>query len=401
LERKNDLLRFLTAGESHGKGLVGIIEGMPSGVEINEDYINYHLSRRMKGYGRGGRMAIETDTAEILSGVRGGYTLGSPISFIIRNRDFNNWQDIMAAGPEAAIEQRVVKRPRPGHADLPGAIKYEQDDMRNILERASARETAARVAAGAFYRKMLDAFDIYIYSQVIAVGEINSPSAVVTRENLSQFLERLEESQVRCADKGMEEQIVKLIDSARETGESLGGCFEVGALGIPPGLGSHVSWDRKLDADLAGLLMSIPAIKAVEIGDGFKNSQMPGSKVHDEIHYSEEVGIFRVTNHAGGTEGGISNGETVWARAYMKPIPTLYKPLVSVNTSTWQEEKADIERSDICAVPAAAVVGEAMLAFGLARAFLDKFSGDNVKQIKHNYSEYIDYMKKVWKWAKI
>jgi chorismate synthase len=306
----------------------------------------------------------------------------------------------MAAGPEAATDQRVVKRPRPGHADLPGAIKYEHDDMRNILERASARETAARVAAGAFFRKLLDTFDIYIYSQVIAIGEISCAPVTVTRENLAQFLDRMEESQVRCADQGAEKQMIKLIDSAKEAGESLGGCFEVGALGVPPGLGSHVSWDRKLDADLAGLLMSIPAIKAVEIGDGFKNSQMPGSKVHDEIRYNENNGMFRVSNHAGGTEGGISNGETVWARAYMKPIPTLYKPLVSVNTSTWQEEKADIERSDICAVPAAAVVGEAMLAFGMARAFLDKFSGDNVRQIKQNHGDYINYMEKVWKWGK-
>jgi chorismate synthase len=395
------LLRFLTAGESHGRGLIGIIEGMPAGVQISEDFINYHLVRRMKGYGRGGRMAIETDSAEIISGVRGGYTLGSPISFMISNRDHSNWKEVMAAGAEAHTDERVVKRPRPGHADLAGAIKYRHEDMRNVLERASARETACRVAAGAFFRKMLEPFNIYIYSQVIAIGEISSVPAVVTQENLAEFLKLNEESPVRCNDKQNAEKMIKLIDSAREAGESLGGCFEVGALGVPPGLGSHVSWDRKLDADLAGLLMSIPAIKAVEIGDGIKNSQQPGSKVHDEIHYSETTGIFRVTNHAGGTEGGISNGETIWARAYMKPIPTLYKPLVSVNTSNWTEEKADIERSDVCAVPAAAVVGEAMLAFGIARAMVNKFGGDSIEQMEQNYISYCDYMKKVWRWERI
>ncbi|MGI5921016.1 MAG: chorismate synthase [Syntrophomonadaceae bacterium] len=395
------MLRFLTAGESHGRGLIGIIEGMPAGVQISEDFINYHLVRRMKGYGRGGRMAIETDSAEIISGVRGGYTLGSPISFMISNRDHSNWKEVMAAGAEAHTDERVVKRPRPGHADLAGAIKYRHEDMRNVLERASARETACRVAAGAFFRKMLEPFNIYIYSQVIAIGEISSVPAVVTQENLAEFLKLNEESPVRCNDKQNAEKMIKLIDSAREAGESLGGCFEVGALGVPPGLGSHVSWDRKLDADLAGLLMSIPAIKAVEIGDGIKNSQQPGSKVHDEIHYSETTGIFRVTNHAGGTEGGISNGETIWARAYMKPIPTLYKPLVSVNTSNWTEEKADIERSDVCAVPAAAVVGEAMLAFGIARAMVNKFGGDSIEQMEQNYISYCDYMKKVWRWERI
>lgn len=395
------MLRFLTSGESHGKGLVAIIEGMPSGLEISEDYLNYQLARRMKGYGRGGRMAIESDTAEILSGVRGGRTLGSPISILIRNQDYNNWQDIMASGDGARTDERVVKRPRPGHADLPGSIKYQHDDMRNVLERASARETACRVAAGSFFRKMLEDFNIYIYSQVVAIGKINCSPLIVSPDNIAEVLSMAEESPVRCADQGAEELMINAIDAARAAGESLGGCFEVGALGVPPGLGSHVSWDRKLDADLAGLLMSIPAIKAVEIGDGFMNSSLPGSRVHDEIFYDEEKGLYRTTNHAGGTEGGISNGETVWARAYMKPIPTLYKPLVSVNTATWNEEKADIERSDICAVPAAAVVGEAMLAFGIARAFLLKFGGDSISQVEQNYRSYNDYMRKAWKWVKI
>jgi len=395
------VLRFITAGESHGKGLVGIIEGMPAGISIDEDYINKQLQRRQKGYGRGGRMAIESDAIEIFSGVRNGKTIGSPISFLIRNRDYQNWQDIMATGKCCRLEDKEVRRPRPGHADLPGGIKYNQPDMRNILERASARETAARVAAGAIIKKLLETFDIHIYSQVLSIGKAVASPYKVDRKNLGRFYDIVETSPVHCADSEREVRMIELIEKARENGESLGGSFEVGAIGVPPGLGSHVSWDRKLDAQIAGLLMSIPAIKAVEIGDGVLNASRQGSEVHDEIYYTEEQGVYRKTNRAGGVEGGISNGETVWARAYMKPIPTLYKPLVSVNTSLWQQEKADIERSDICAVPAAAVVGEAMFAFGIARAFLEKFGGDSVDQIKEAYYSYKDYMKRVWKWAKI
>jgi len=395
------VLRFLTSGESHGKGLIGIIEGMPAGISVNEEYVNRELQRRQKGYGRGGRMAVESDTIEIFSGVRNGRTIGSPIGFLIRNKDYQNWRDVMAVGECDRAGDKEVRRPRPGHADLPGGIKYNQPDMRNILERASARETAARVAAGAIIKKLLDNFDIHIYSQVLSVGGVAVAPYEVNEQNLDVFCDIVESSPIRCADIDGEAEMIKLIEKARKDGESLGGVFEVGAVGVPPGLGSHVSWDRKLDAQIAGLLMSIPAIKAVEIGDGVMNASRPGSEVHDEIYYGEEQGIYRKTNRAGGLEGGITNGETVWARAYMKPIPTLYKPLTSVNTLLWQQEKADVERSDICAVPAAAVVGEAMFAFGIARAFLEKLGGDSVDEIEKAYCSYKDYMKRVWKWERI
>lgn len=396
-----NLLRYFTAGESHGKALVGIIEGMPAGLEIDEEYINFQLSRRRKGYGRGGRMKIESDQVQILSGVRGGLTLGTPVSFMIENCDYSNWQEIMASGREANLGEKTVRRPRPGHADLPGAIKYGHSDIRNVLERASARETAARVAAGAFFRRLLETFDINLYSYVVAIGPIRSETIAVNRHNIDQVVNRSEQSTVRCLDQASEKQMLQQIDQAQKAGESLGGVFEVGAVGAVPGLGSYSNWDRRLDADLGRLLMSIPAIKAAEIGEGIQNAARNGSQVHDEMHYNNESGLFRQSNHAGGIEGGVSNGETIWARAYMKPIPTLYKPLVSVNTETWQEEEADIERSDICAVPAAAVVGEAMLAFGLARAFLEKFGGDNIEQIMNAYCSYNEYVKRVWKWQKI
>lgn len=394
------MLKFFTAGESHGKALVGIIEGLPAGIDISEEYIDFHLNRRRHGYGRGARMNIESDRVQILSGVRGGYTLGSPVSFLIENRDYQNWQEIMTPGVEADTNARIVTRPRPGHADLPGAIKYGHNDMRNVLERASARETAARVAAGAFFRRLLEIFDMKIYSYVLTIGSVRNDTIAVNHKNIDKVVELTEQSPVRCLNQSSANLIIQQIDQAKGAGESLGGVFEVGAVGIVPGLGSYTSWDRRLDADLGQLLLSIPAIKAVEIGEGVENAGLNGSCVHDEIHYNES-GLYRMTNHAGGIEGGVSNGETIWARAYMKPIPTLYKPLVSVNTQTWQEEKADIERSDICAVPAAAVVGEAMLAFGLARSFLDKFSGDNIEQVGNTFGSYNEYVKKVWKWQKI
>jgi chorismate synthase len=395
------MLRFSTAGESHGKALVSIIEGLPAGLEISAGYINEQLKRRQKGYGRGGRMKIESDEVEILSGVRAGQTTGSPIAFSIKNRDWENWQEIMAVEDILRIGERVVERPRPGHADYPGAIKYNHADMRNVLERASARETAARVAAGAFFKKFLEYFDIHIYSQVISIGTVQVVPETVSRQGLADFQMRVEESALRCPDKSKEAEMVDFIDQARLLGESVGGSFEVGVLGIPPGLGTYTHWEGRLDARLTGLLMSIPAIKAIEIGDGIASAKTPGSQVHDEIHYQEDRGVFRLSNHAGGIEGGMSNGETIWARAYMKPIPTLYKPLVSVNTNQWVEQKADVERSDICAVPAAGVVGEAMLAYGIATAFLEKFGGDFMQQIYENYDRYCDYAEKVWKWEKI
>ncbi|KUG05058.1 chorismate synthase [hydrocarbon metagenome] len=395
------MLKFYTAGESHGRGLVGIIEGMPAGLVLNEEYINKELGRRQMGHGRGARMKIESDQIEIYSGVRNCITLGSPISFIIPNQDHKNWQEIMGAGVCNKINDRTVKRPRPGHADLPGAMKYDHTDMRNVLERASARETAARVAAGAFFKQLLAAFNIYIYSEVLAIGTVNYPGYGLNTENLSEFQAKVEASPVRCYSKEMEERMIDAINQAIEDGESLGGCFVAGAVGVPPGLGSHVSWNSKLDGKIAGILMSIPAIKGVEIGDGIKSSISLGSQVHDQIYYHQDQGLYRQSNRAGGIEGGISNGEILWARAYMKPIPTLMRPLSSVNTETWCAEKAVIERSDVCAVPAASIVGEAMMAYILAEAFLEKFSGDSIKEIEQSLSSYRTYLEKVWKWEKI
>lgn len=394
------MLRFSTAGESHGPGLVGIIEGLPAGLQVSAEDINRDLGRRQQGYGRGGRMKIEQDEAVILSGVRNGVTLGSPISFVIWNRDHENWADIMGTGPCTNVDQRRVTRPRPGHADLAGGMKYHHEDLRNVLERASARETAARVAAGAFFKKYLKAFNIYIYSQVIEIGGVAAPPAEITLDNLAEMQQVLDNSPVRCCDPESAQRMMARIDQAKQEGESLGGMFETGALGVPPGLGSHTAWHLRLDSRLAALMMSIPAIKAFEMGEGITNSRLPGSQVHDAIYLQDSVNIERRTNRAGGVEGGISNGETILTRSYMKPIPTLYKPLTSVNTSTWEEEKADVERSDICAVPAAAIVGEAMMAYGLAQAFSEKFAGDHMDELQTSFREYRSYLKKVWKWAK-
>ena len=395
------MLRFTTSGESHGKGLITIIEGLPSGLQVDEEYINQELARRQKGYGRGGRMQIETDEIEIFAGVRNGKTLGSPISFLIRNQDYENWQDIMNSGTCTRIDERVLTRPRPGHADLPGAMKYHHHDMRNVLERASARETASRVAAGAFFKLFLKQFDILIYSYVRSIGSVNIGTVGLEQDKLEEFCARVEDSPLRCPDKESESKMIKLIEQAKKEGESLGGSFEVGAIGVYPGLGSHINWEYKLDGQIAAALMSIPAIKAVEIGDGIANAAEFGSRVHDQIYYQEEQGLYRSSNRAGGIEGGISNGEAVWARAYMKPIPTLYKPLISVNTENWQEEKAQVERSDVCAVSAAAVVGEAMLAYVLAQAFRDQFGGASMEQVEQAYSSYQEYLDRVWQWKKI
>lgn len=395
------MLKYFTAGESHGKGLLGIIEGMPAGLQINQDQINRELGRRQMGYGRGARMKIESDRMEIYSGVRNCMTIGSPISFVIENQDHQNWQDIMGAGVCERADDRAVKRPRPGHADLSGAMKYDHADMRNVLERASARETAVRVAAGGFFKQLLAAFDIYIYSEVVGIGRVNYPGYAIQPGNLAEFYRLVEASPVRCCSRDVQENMIDTIKQAMETGESLGGCFVVGAVGVPPGLGSHVSWDRKLDSRIAGALMSIPAIKAAEIGEGIASAGLPGSQVHDQIYYQAEQGIYRRSNQAGGVEGGMSNGEILWARAYMKPIPTLMKPLNSVNTETWEPEKAVIERSDVCAVPAASVVGEAMMAFVTAAALLEKFGGDTVEEMERSYRSYRTYIEKVWKWKRI
>lgn len=395
------MLRFTTAGESHGPGLLVIIEGLPAGLFIDQDFINQELGRRQQGYGRGGRMKIESDRVEVLSGVRNNRALGSPVSFLIRNKDHANWRDIMGSGACSQLEEKAVFRPRPGHADLTGAMKYGHHDMRNILERASARETTVRVAAGAVFKQLLGNFSMDIYSQVLAIGEVSSPGARVERAGLRELRRVVENSPVCCADPSSEKLMIEAIDCARASGESLGGSFEVGVIGVPPGLGSHTSWEQRLDSRLAAALMGIQAIKAVEIGEGVANSAAPGSSAHDQIYFSDEQGVYRLTNNAGGIEGGMSNGEVVWARAYMKPIPTLMKPLSSVDTVNWKQEAAVTERSDVCAVPAAAVVGEAMSAYVIAQAFLEKFGNDSIEEIRRNFDGYRQYVRKVWKWEKI
>lgn len=390
------MLRLLTAGESHGPALVAILEGLPSGLAVTQADINKELERRRMGHGRGARMSIESDQVRIISGVRHGKTLGSPVTLMIENRDHRNWQGIM--DPETPEKGREISRPRPGHADLAGGMKYNHRDFRNILERSSARETAARVAAGAICRKFLGLFNIKIYSQVVSIGGVTSPTR--GQSLTSELHELADASPVRCPDEMASSQMVKAIDRAREEGESLGGSFEVAANNVPPGLGSFVQSDRRLDARLAAALVGVPAIKAVEIGEGITASEQPGSSVHDEIYFSVADGLYRRQNNAGGIEGGVSNGEQVMVRAYMKPIPTLYRPLTSVNIDTWQEEKADIERSDVCAVPAASVVGEAVVSLALANEVLLKLGGDSVDEVINNYQNYEGYLKKVWKWKK-
>ena len=386
------MLRYLDAGESHGQALTAIVEGLPAGVPLTEDYINIQLARRQGGYGRGGRMQIEKDTVRITSGVRGGLTTGGPVCLVVENRDWANWAEIMAPGPEARVDERIVTKPRPGHADLGGAIKYDQRDMRNILERASARETAARVAVGAAARALLDRFGIMITGHVVRVGSISANPAGLTPEEI---LRRAAGSELMCADPAAEEQMKQEIDRARGEGDSLGGIFEVIVSGLPVGLGSHVHYDRKLDGMLARAVMSIQAIKGIEFGIGFKAGERPGSQVHDELFYNPDQGFYRETNRAGGLEGGVTNGEPVVLRAVMKPIPTLYKPLKSVDFVTKEPYEASVERSDVCAVPAAAVVGEAAVAFEIARALLEKFGGDSLAEIKRNYESYMEHVKLV------
>lgn len=384
-------MRFLTAGESHGKCLIAVVEGVPAGLELDQEDINVHLARRQQGYGRGGRMQIEKDRVEILSGVRGGKSLGSPITLSIANRDWANWQKIMAAGREADLSQRVVTRPRPGHADLCGAIKYGHRDLRNVLERSSARETAARVAAGAIAIKLLKELDIEIFSHVIRIGSVEVSSSL----SFAEIRSRASQSPVFCADPEAEQQMLREIDAAKAKGDTLGGIFEVICLNLPVGLGSYVQWDRRLDGKLAQSLMSIQAIKGVEIGRGFAAAAMWGSQVQDEIAYSPEKGFYRTTNNAGGLEGGVTNGEPLIIRAAMKPIPTLMSPLQSVDYWTKEPFAAAIERSDVCAVPAASVVGEAAVAFTLADAILEKFGGDHMEELRSRIESYRAYVRQV------
>ncbi len=366
-------LRYFTAGESHGSCLIGVLEGLPAGLKLNGDAINRDLARRQRGYGRGGRMKMETDQAEVLSGVRLGETIGSPLTLTVKNKDFK------------INELPPVTKPRPGHADLAGVIKYDRQDARDILERASARETTMRVAIGAVCKLLLAEVGAEIVGHLVELGPVRAETAGLM---LQQIRERSEASEVRCADPVAEKKMMEAIDAAKADGDTLGGVIEVVATGVPIGLGSHVQWDRKLDANIARALVSIQAFKGAEIGLGFEAARRFGSQVHDEIVPGKEGLLGRASNNAGGFEGGMTNGQPIIVRGAMKPLSTLMKPMRSVDIKTGQEVKGAVERSDVCATPAAAVIGEAVVAFELAKALLDKFGGDSVSELKRNVESY-------------
>ncbi len=386
-------MRYLTAGESHGPGLTVIVEGMPSHVPISIDRINEQLRRRQMGYGRGRRMQIETDRVQILAGERFSKTTGAPISMWIENKDWTHWQKIMSIidTPDDEVKRRV-SRPRPGHADLNGAIKYNHRDMRNILERSSARETAARVAIGGLARELLREFNIDIAGHVLQIGTVKAQE--ISDIEINQLKQRSEQSPVRCLDPNAGQLMMNLIDQAKEEGDSIGGIVEVRVEGVPTGLGSHVQWDRKLDGKIAQAVMSIQAFKGVEFGIGFEAGERFGSSVHDEIAWNEDKGYYRMTNRLGGFEGGMSTGEQIIVRGVMKPIPTLYKPLRSVDIDTKEAFEATIERSDSCAVPAASVVMENVIAWEIANEMVVKFGGDSIDEMKRNYDAYMNYVEK-------
>ena len=400
--------KFTTAGESHGKALLTIIEGLPAGLHIDIAAVNHELWRRQQGYGRGGRMKIEKDEVQVLSGIRHGQTLGSPITLMIENRDFVHWQQIMSSEPIDAepANPRVVKRPRPGHADLAGGQKFQTRDLRNILERASARETTARVAAGAIAKQLLRQFGVEFASHVIQLGGVPTEPLSKSWDEITAIAA---DSPLNCADDEVQQQMIAAIDAAKENGDTLGGIFEVVANGVVTGIGSYTSWTEKLDGRIAQAFMSIHAVKAVEIGTGVANAARPGSEVHDEIFWSEPPAVagglteptatapgsdksrfVRRTNRAGGLEGGITNGEELRVRGYLKPISTLKKPLRSVDIDTKQEDAAAYERSDVTVVPAAGVIGESMLAIVLANAYREKFGGDSIDEMKRNFDGYAD-----------
>jgi chorismate synthase len=377
-------MRYLTAGESHGPQLTAILEGIPAGMPITDEDINKELSRRQKGHGRGRRMQIEKDQVQIASGVRHGYTLGSPIALVVENNDWKHWTKIMGSEPisEDELEEvkRVITRPRPGHADLNGALKYGHRDMRNVLERSSARETTVRVAAGAVAKKLLSLLGIEIASHVVEIGGVKAED--ITYQSLDELKQITEESSVRCADKNVEEKMKEAIDTAKQNGDSIGGVVEVIVEGMPPGVGSYVHYDRKLDAKIAGAIVSINAFKGVEFGIGFEAARKPGSQVHDEIIWDENLGYSRKTNRLGGFEGGMTTGMPIVVRGVMKPIPTLYKPLQSVDIETKEPFSASIERSDSCAVPAAAVVAENVVAWEIASAIVEQFYSDRLETLQ-------------------
>jgi len=387
------MFRFTTAGESHGRALVAILEGLPAGLPIDVEQIDRELERRQWGYGRGGRMKIERDCVEVISGVRHGLTLGSPIGLMIENKDWANWTDVMSVAPAELLPEksRRLKRPRPGHADLAGGQKFGARDLRNVLERASARETAARVACGSLAKQLIAAFDVAIVSHVIQLGGIPDKPLELTWEAIAAIPD---DAPLRCSDLDAQSRMVALVDEKRRLGDTLGGIFEVVARGLLPGLGSHTAWDLKLDGRLGQAIMSIPAVKAVAVGAGTEASNLPGSEVHDEIAYDESSRKFiRQTNRAGGLEGGITNGEEVRVRGHLKPISTLRRALRSVDIDTKKEESASFERSDITAVPAAGVIAESMVALVLAAAMREKFGGDSLGEMRRNFDAYREQLR--------
>jgi len=385
----------MTAGESHGKGLVGIISDYPSGIQIDIDLIDRQLAKRQRGYGRGGRMSIEKDQVDIISGIRKGRSTGSPISFIIKNRDWENWKDIMSIIPEKGIgeKEKNILTPRPGHADLTGMLKYRLTTIRDVIERSSARETAARVCVGAFALSALRILNIDIMSYVDRIGSIS----LNTDPDISDkaLTARIDNSEVRCPDESISKKMMKAIDRAKNNGDSIGGSFKIIAKNIPPGLGSYTEWNRRLDARLALAVMSIPDIKAFEIGRGFKSGSSTGLDFHDEIYYSSDKGFYRKTNNAGGIEGGMTNGENIMIGAVMKPIPTTTKGMKTVHMLSKEESVSLKERSDTCAVPSAAVVGEAVVSIELLNAIQEKFGTDNIDEIMENYNNYKNYIKNI------
>lgn len=379
------MLRYLTSGESHGKSLISILDGIPANIKLNIDEINYELEKRQGGYGRGGRMKIEKDKINILGGVRGKITLGGPISIEIKNKDYENWVQYMNPMEDIDFETKKVDKVRPGHADLVGCLKYDFDDARNILERSSARETASKVAIGAICKQVLKNFNIDFTSHVVQIGSVKDDN----KYEFDYIKENVDKSQVRCINKEIEKEIIKEIDKVKSEGDTLGGVVEIRVKNLIPGLGSYTQFDKKIDGELAMHLMSVQAIKGVEIGIGFEVANNQGSVVMDEIYYDDESGIKRKTNHLGGIEGGMTTGEELVIRCAMKPIPTLYKPLKSININTLESYCASIERSDNCAVPACSVVCENVVAFVICKYFLDKIGGDNLNDLKSNYNSYI------------
>lgn len=386
-------MRYLTAGESHGPELTAIIEGLPAGMPLLKEDIDKELKRRQQGYGRGGRMKIEKDQARITAGIRHGRTMGSPVSLAVENKDWKHWETVMSIEPidEKKVGMRRVSKPRPGHADLVGGMKYGHRDLRNVLERSSARETTVRVAVGAIAKKLLHELGIEVVGHVLEIGGVRAELG--KSYTTAEIKELSENSPVRCLDKEVEQQMMTKIDEAKKAGDTIGGVVEVVVGGVPAGLGSYVQWDKKLDAKIARAIVSINAFKGAEFGVGFEAARRPGSQVMDAIEWDEKTGYTRTTNNLGGFEGGMTNGMPIVVRGVMKPIPTLYKPLPSVDIDSKETFKADIERSDSCAVPSASVVAEAVVAWEVAEALLDKFDGDSFKRLKEELAEYREYIK--------